>query len=234
MLTNAAILAMLEELSEPGYQKFAASLLPGETQLMGVRLPQLRKLAKRLARENWQGYLAQDWGSSFEEVLLQGMILGYAKGGWDERLEAVTAFLPKIRNWSICDSFCASLKMPKENPQGFWEFLVPLRHAQEEFAVRFAVVMLLSYYRSPEYFSQCISYLDGIRHPGYYAKMAVAWALSLFYVSFPRETMAYFSSSALDREILYKALCKMMESQSITPQQRQEIREYRSRFSALN
>ncbi len=231
-MTNREIIQILEGLAEPGYQRFASSLIPGETQLMGVRLPQLRKLAKRLARENWQGYLIQDWGTSFEEVLLQGMILGYAKGTWEQRLQAVTAYLPQIRNWSICDSFCSSLKMPKENPQGFWEYLSPLRDAQEEFTVRFAVVMLLNYYRSPEYYSRCIAYLDGVRHPGYYAKMAVAWALSLFYCSFPQETMAYFADSSLDREILYRALCKIIESHSITSQQREEIREYRGQFSA--
>ncbi|MFQ9871830.1 MAG: DNA alkylation repair protein [Oscillospiraceae bacterium] len=160
MMTNREIIQILEDLAEPGYQRFASSLIPGETQLMGVRLPQLRKLAKRLARENWQGYLIQEWGTSFEEVLLQGMILGYAKGTWEQRLQAVTAYLPQIRNWSIV-TVCSSLKMPKENPQGFGS-IFSSADAQEEFTVRFAVVMLLNYC-SPEYYSRCC--LPGRRPP---------------------------------------------------------------------
>ena len=44
---------LLISMAEPDYRKFSASLLPGTRNILGVRLPQLRRLAKQLARKDW-------------------------------------------------------------------------------------------------------------------------------------------------------------------------------------
>lgn len=51
-------------------------LLPGTEHILGVRLPVLRKLAKKLARGEWQEYLTGAADDSMEEIMLQGMTLG--------------------------------------------------------------------------------------------------------------------------------------------------------------
>ena len=49
----------LLELAEADYQKFSSSLLPNIDNVLGVRLPKLRKLAKEIYTSgNWQEYLA--------------------------------------------------------------------------------------------------------------------------------------------------------------------------------
>ena len=40
----------LLELAEDGYREFSASLTPGKDNILGVRLPALRKLAKKIAK----------------------------------------------------------------------------------------------------------------------------------------------------------------------------------------
>lgn len=50
----------IEQLAENDYKKFSASLLPGVDKVLGVRLPQLRKLASRIAAGDWQRYLAAE------------------------------------------------------------------------------------------------------------------------------------------------------------------------------
>ena len=52
---EASIHEQLLALSEPEFQKFSSSLLPGTSNILGVRLPILRKLAKK----NNQGRLAR-------------------------------------------------------------------------------------------------------------------------------------------------------------------------------
>lgn len=42
----------------------------------------------------------------FEEVMLQGMVLGYVKTDLEEILRYIADFIPRIDNWSVCDSFC--------------------------------------------------------------------------------------------------------------------------------
>ena len=38
------------ELIDPEYQKFSAALIPNIDNVLGVRLPELRKIAKKIAR----------------------------------------------------------------------------------------------------------------------------------------------------------------------------------------
>ena len=85
------------------------SLLPGIEHVLGVRLPQLRQIAKEVAQGNWQQYLLEE-PYYFEEIMLQGMVIGAIKVEPKERLQYVAAFVPRINSWSVCDSFCSGLK----------------------------------------------------------------------------------------------------------------------------
>ena len=69
---EASIHEQLLALSEPEFQKFSSSLLPGTSNILGVRLPILRKLAKKIIRGDWRAYLASAQDQSFEEIMLQG------------------------------------------------------------------------------------------------------------------------------------------------------------------
>ena len=39
-----------EKYTEPGYKKFSASLIPNIDNILGIRLPNLRKIAKNVAK----------------------------------------------------------------------------------------------------------------------------------------------------------------------------------------
>ncbi|PKM44535.1 MAG: DNA alkylation repair protein, partial [Firmicutes bacterium HGW-Firmicutes-6] len=100
------LLALVDE----KYRKFSSSLTPGTDNILGVRLPALRKIGKKIAKADWRSYLETARDDSFEETLLQGMVIGYADMELTERLVMIKTYLPKIDNWSICDSFCTGLK----------------------------------------------------------------------------------------------------------------------------
>ena len=68
---NACIKKKLEEQKEPSFQKFMAKLLPGIDNILGKRLPTLRKIAKQLAKGKWQDYLLLALDDSYEEIMLQ-------------------------------------------------------------------------------------------------------------------------------------------------------------------
>lgn len=95
-----AILKQLMELKEEEYQKFQASLIPNCNNMLGVRIPELRKIAKEIAKEDWQTYLKNAKDTFFEEVMLQGMVIGYIKTDIEIRLKYIEQFVPKITNWS--------------------------------------------------------------------------------------------------------------------------------------
>ena len=140
------IKAELVRLAEPEYAVFSRRLLPGTENVLGVRLPLLRRLARRIAKGDWAAYLDTAGDGSFEEVMLQGMVIGAICAPPQEVLARTAAFVPKIDNWSVCDSFCSGLKLARTHPEPVWEFLQPYFEDPRPFAVRFAVVMLLFYY----------------------------------------------------------------------------------------
>lgn len=223
----------LSRLADASYRDFAASLLPGVSNILGVRLPGLRKLAKRLAKEDWEWYLAQCTACSFEEIMLKGFLIGYghetASVPLPRIMDEITLFLPWIDNWSVCDSFCITLKAAGTDQEAFWDYLQPLFQSEEEFTLRFAVVMLLDHYINDAYIHRLYPVFDSVCHPGYYVKMAVAWAVSMCYVRFPCETERYLASCQLDDFTYNKALQKITESRCVDAETKEHIRELKRR-----
>ncbi|MBU5299487.1 DNA alkylation repair protein [Clostridium sporogenes] len=209
---NKTIREQIFELADEKYQKFSSSLLPNIDNILGVRLPQLRKLAKAIAKDDWREFMANYDSKYFEEIMLQGLVLGYAKADIEEILQYVADFVPKIDNWSVCDSFCAGLKFTKNNMERVWNFIQPFLSSNKEFEVRFGIVMLLDFYINDKYIDEVIKSLDTIEHPGYYAKMAVAWTISICYIKFPKQTMEYLKNNTLDDFTYNKSLQKITES----------------------
>lgn len=216
----------LESLAEPDFRTFMAKLTPNvpKEKMLGVRIPNLRKLAKEIAKGDWRTYLNNAKEDTFEEVMLQGLVIGYVKAELSEIFTLVETFLPKIDNWAVCDSFCASLKIAKKYPQKMWKFIVPYLKDARPYYIRFGVVMLLDYYTDREHVREGLALLDQIRSEDYYVKMAVAWAVSIYYIKLPDETMAYLKKNNLDDFTYNKALQKITESLKISKEVKQMIR----------
>ncbi|MEF3308800.1 DNA alkylation repair protein [Paenibacillus sp. GYB004] len=226
-----SIREQLLELADEEYRKFSSSLLPTIDHVIGVRLPELRKLAKSIARSDWRTYLKQAEDDYFEEVMLQGMVIGYAKAELEELLSHVADFVPKIDNWSVCDSFCTGLKFTPANKRRVWAFIQPYLRSENEYELRFGIVMLLFYYVDEPHIQSVLSLLDSIRHDGYYVKMAVAWALSVCYVKQPEKTMNYLLNHSLDAFTYIKALQKITESNRVSPETKLKIRQMKQNVS---
>jgi len=222
---EASIHEQLLALSEPEFQKFSSSLLPGTNNILGVRLPALRKLAKKIAKGDWRAYLTSAEDQSFEEIMLQGMVIGYVRADLPELLERIAAFVPKIDNWSVCDSFCSGLKIARKEPEAIWDFLQPYLHTEREFEARFGVVMLLFYFIEDLHIRRVLALLDQIPSKEYYARMAVAWAISICFVRFPALTMEYLKTeNSLDDFTYHKALQKITESNCVNRETKAVIR----------
>ena len=219
--TREAVRQRLEELAEPGYREFNKKLLPGVEDVLGVRTPMLRRIAKDIVKcgpGSWPVYIAQvkaAWKKGetcHEERLLWGMVTGCCRQPWETVESLVRDFVPAIDNWAVCDVFCSTLKITESCRGQVWEFLQPYLASGEEFENRFAAVMLLNYYAVPEYVEAAMEALQGIRNEGYYTKMAVAWAVSIFYVKLPERVLPYLKNNRLDDWTHNKALQKICES----------------------
>lgn len=212
------------ELADEEYKKFHSGLCPNTNNIVGVRVPVLRDFAKEIAKGDWEEYLKNAKDDYYEEVMLQGMVIGQAKMDLPKRLEYVKSFVPKIDNWAICDVSCAGFKFAKKYPKEVWNFLQSYIHSNKEFEIRFAVVMLLDFYITEEYIKEVLDILNYTHHEGYYVKMAVAWAISICYIKFPKETLKLLQKNEIDDFTYNKALQKIIESYRVSNEEKDKIR----------
>lgn len=214
-ITGKNVKKELLQLRDEKYQKFSSALLPGTDNIIGVRLPLLRKLAKQIVKKDWETYLSTADDEYFEEVMLQGIVIGLVDVSLEQHFSLIAAFLPKIDNWSICDSFITGLKFTKQHKKEVWQFLRPYFRSDQTYEIRFGVVMINAYFVECDYIDEAFAVFDAISHDDYYVKMAVAWAISSFFVDDPDKTMNYLHDSLLDTFTFNKALQKITESRRV-------------------
>lgn len=227
MTMGISVREQLNKLADEEYRRFSSSLIPGKENILGVRLPDLRKLAKAIAKEDYKKYMNEATADTFEEVMLQGMVIGCIKADIEEVLVLVKDFIPLIDNWSVCDSFCNSLKIAKLYKEKVWEFIQTYLYADREYEIRFAVVMILNYYVDSTYAPGVFSHFDRIKHEGYYVKMAIAWAVSIYFVALPDITLEYMKENKLDDFTHNKGIQKIIESFRVDKETKEKVKKLR-------
>ncbi len=222
-------------LADEKYRKFSAGLLPGTENILGVRLPVLRKIAKRLARGDWQAYVESEDRESFEEIMLHGMILGYVQIDFELLKVYISKFVPWIDNWSVCDSFCSGLKIFRDHLEEGWVFLESYARSEKEYEARFAMVMYLNYYvnskqtscGSPADVDRILEKVVNMNADGYYAQMAAAWLLAECYVNSSNKILSMLKAQTLNTFIHNKTISKICESYKVPAEDKPTLKALR-------
>ena len=229
-VTTHMVRQFLQENEDTGYRDFHSNLLPGVDNVMGIRLPVLRKFAKQLSGMDWQEWFEQADDQWYEETMLRGLVSAYAKMECKERLTYVAKFVPDVNNWAVCDCFCSTLKDADKYQIEYWDFSETYFTSNKEYEARFAAVMLLGHFVKREYLKESIRRLESITQQGYYAKMAVAWAVSVYFAAFPDEMLTYLQDGhKLDEFTYKKSLQKITESYRVDKEMKKIIKEMRQR-----
>lgn len=220
---------ILIESAEEIYREFTSKLLPGTGNILGVRLPILRKIAKQIAKSDWRPYVESEDMLYYEETMLQGMVIGYADAGPAEKLELARSFIPRIDNWGVCDSFCSGLKFTGSNPGLVWDFIQPYASSAEEYESRFAFVMMLNYFVNEEYIDRVLPAAARPASKDYYATVAAAWTLSVCYVRFPEKTLLVLENEGMDDTLRRMAIRKIIESRQVAESYKELVRKLRKK-----
>ncbi len=205
----------LQTFRQENYAVFSSKIIPGIPNICGIRVPQLRKLAKEIAKGDWRGFLKVAKDDTYEEKLLQGIVIGSAQTNIKETIGLIENYVKKIDNWAQCDSFCSSLKVTKTNKNQMLNLIKKCLNSEKEYSVRFAVVMLINYYIEDEYLEFVLDTLNSLKADEYYVKMAIAWAVSICFIKFPEETTAFLLNNLLDDFTYNKSIDKIRDSHRV-------------------
>lgn len=219
----------LVSLQNDQYREFNRKLVPTVDNIIGIRVPNLRALAKELKKSDMSSFLQVMEHQYFEENMLHGFVVGELckeKGlTIKEKLRLIWEFLPFIDNWAVCDSFCSSIKLANKYPEEMLTLIHKALQQDGEYYKRFGYVMLLDSFMQPEYlpviFSCCTEYTMN----RYYVQMAVAWLLSMCYVLSKEQTLAYLKEDHLDEFTYRKTISKIIESNKVDKEEKQWVRE---------
>lgn len=208
------------------YKKFSAGLIPGCDNMLGVRIPVLRKKAKEIARGDFRTFLSESEDLYFEETMIAGMVIGYAHIDIEERMALFADFIPRISNWSVNDCVCSTIKLKPTEYEPFWDFLMGYKDSGKEYEIRVVAVMMMDQYLIPEYIDRVLSVLNELHDEAYYASMGIAWALATTYAKFPEKTLALLKGkNSFSDDTFNRAIQKMTESYRVAKEDKQILRE---------
>lgn len=212
-------------LADEKYKKFHSGLCPNVNNIIGVRIPKLREISKKISKENPINFLEEYKCDFYEEKMIYGFVIGYMKENLETRLKYLDKFVPYIDNWAICDCTCSTYKFTKQNLEEMWEYLQKFLNSKNEFEVRFLCIMLMDYYLTDKYIDKTLDIYNKIKLEQYYVKMGIAWAISVAFVKNERITIDFLKNNKLDNFTYNKALQKIVESNRVDSKTKEKIKE---------
>ncbi len=211
-------------LQDEKYGDFQSKLIPGlpREQVIGIRMPAMRKLAKEFAKEEEAAaFLKQLPHTYYDENVLHALLIASMKD-YDACMEAVEAFLPYIDNWAVCDGL--SPKVFRKHKKELLEkikFWIPSEHT---YTCRFGIGMLMRWFLDEDFQPECLEMPAAVRSEEYYVNMMTAWFFATALAKQWDAAIPYLEQSRLDSWTHNKAIQKARESYRITPVQKEYLK----------
>lgn len=211
-------------LQDISYADFQAKLTPNIPRdlFIGVRVPELRKLAKRIAEEpETAKFLKNLPHKYYDENILHGILISEMKD-YDACLVAVDEILPYVDNWAVCDIM--SPKIFKKNKTALLEKIKEWSASEKTYTCRFGIEMLMSYFLDDDFKPEYLEIPVAVNSEEYYVKMMIAWFFATALAKQWDATIKYIEDQRLDRWTHNKAIQKARESRRITPQEKEYLK----------
>lgn len=223
------ILDYMYSVSDEEYRKFTCKLTPNAEyeKVIGVRIPILKNIAKSIIKQDWREFLRSSDDGIFELIMLKGIVIATAKTDIEERLSYIEKFLPKINNWNVCDIFCTSFKPKSCEKDKYLQYISEYFFDEREFYVRFAVVLSIKLCTDRDSISSIMPNLVKIKNDAYYAKMAVAWAVSVYFIREKDIVYPYLKEKCFSEFVQNKSVQKICESLRVSNEVKTELKQYR-------
>lgn len=210
----------LFELQDKGYGDFQANLAPNITResIIGVRVPDIRKLAKELITDP----LINDFYSElphvyYDENMLHSALISLIKD-YDECIFRIDQFLPYVDNWAVCDTLLP--KIFKNKKYNLLEKSNEWMESDKEFTVRYGLGIIMRYYLDDDFDVEYLKKPSSIVSDKYYINMMNAWLFATALAKQWDSTIGFIEDNRLEKWVHNKTIQKAKESYRITAEQK--------------
>ncbi|MEE1012183.1 MAG: DNA alkylation repair protein [Acutalibacteraceae bacterium] len=225
-MTEEYIRKRLFELQDISYREFHSKLIPTvEKELViGVRTPDLRKLAKEISKTEYSGKFLEILPHKYyEENNLHAFLIEEIKD-YDACIAEINRFLPFVDNWATCD-----MMRPQILKNHLDKLLGEIKKwidSDDVYAVRFGIEMLMCHYLDDAFSPEYPEWISRIRSNEYYIRMMVAWYFATALSKRYNDVVQYIENYRLDADTHNKTIRKAIESYRITAEQKAYLRKF--------
>ena len=206
------------------YGDFQAKLTPGIPRelFIGVRVPEARKLAKRLIKEAETFEFMRNLPHKYyDENILHALLISEIKD-YDECIAAVDKFLPYVDNWAVCDIM--SPKIFKKNKTALLEKIEEWSVSGKTYTCRFGIEMLMTHFLDDDFEPEYPEIPVSINNEEYYVRMMIAWFFATALAKQWDTTIKYIENHRLSTWTHNKTIQKARESKRIAPRQKEYLK----------
>lgn len=211
---------------DEAFRDFSVKLIPGCDNMIGVRTPVMRSLAKEVSKGDWRDVIDSMPTDYQEERIVRGFIICYAKMDLEERLRWIRTQVPLMDNWAVCDSFFYRPKASER--EEYYRFARSYISHDAEYDRRFGVVTMMKFI-DEDHIDDILDLMGDVRDDRYYVRMAMAWTLSMCFVYFPERTERFLDGCGLDDFTYNKTIQKACESFRVSPEDKRRLKTKRRR-----
>lgn len=190
-------------------------ILNTKQDVIGVSMANIRTLAKRVFKGGYTEFLdlsivKSKESQTYEETLIEGLVIAQIK---DQSIQMsyLEKWIPKIDNWSTCDSTTSSFKKIKMD-ETYFDWFYKKCFSKEEFVSRFGITILMNHYIDKCHLSKLFEMCENVKNNFYYVKMAKAWLLSYCFMKYRNETLEFLKQNTLDKFVHNKTISKCRDS----------------------
>lgn len=205
------------------YLDFTKKITMPQGEMIGIQIPKLREIAKKISKTNIDSFFSFYKGYYFEEKMIFGLVVGYSNdlSIYDKYLNIIAG---ELSDWSLCDCISSNLKLIGKNREHFYLRIVSFLKSDKEFIIRFGIVLLKIYYISDDYIDDILKLIVSIKSDYYYVNMAISWFLCECFIKYPLKTDKYISGKYLERFVLNKTISKISDSFRVSKEVKEELK----------
>lgn len=211
------------------YRDFQVRLIPGmgPEAMIGVRTPDLRKIARQMAKRQDIGEFLENLPHEyFDENQVHAFVISEMKD-YDKCVQEAEKFLPFVDNWATCDQM--SPKVFKKHRSELLDAIKKWLMSEHTYTVRFAIGMLMQHYLDEDFDPAYPEMVADVESEEYYIRMMIAWYFATALAKQYETVLPYIEEQRLEAWTHNKTIQKAVESYRITPEQKEYLKSLKVR-----
>ncbi|MBR1747265.1 MAG: DNA alkylation repair protein [Clostridia bacterium] len=161
----------------------------------------------------------------YETILLKGRLIANQRTDPKKIQTGLNDWLRSVDSWAFTDSVMKGVRIKKDELPLWFSYCSSLVPQNEEFVIRFGVILLMSYFLTDEYIDDVFDALRQVKTGPYYVDMAIAWLCATALIRYKSRTLAFLKEAPCINDFIVKtSFRKARESFRISDSDKEEYK----------